>query len=705
MLHSKLHETRSLHDLSVIASYYHQALGSQDLGPAPDQIMDDLLCVWSDWKKFSAYARQFGAEPPMDRHQVSFKMLTLRDYTAMRDLSHALMNGVSTLQGSTEHLVGSIIVNRHHYIIASQIHQQTRSNLSSSPSRVLIARQCLSVAIHNLANCLIRRYDRSGMVEDIDDAVKLRRETLQLEPMDLPSRVDSLNGLAGALMFRFYALSNMDDLDEMIEVSRNCVVVASGGQAALAHHYLASALFLRAERVYSKEDLSESIDNSRQALKLCSEEGGAYRQMLNQLSASLRTRFSLDNKPDDLREANECHQRALALIGPHHPERGTLLANLSAGYHMLFLSSHETKDIEHSLRLKMEALDCFHDGHGQQSECLWGIAVLYSLPKAPFYDMHKSLQFLKESIDDERTSAAVRLHNAIKYLSRTTLPTDCEEDLQLKQLEIMEATVRLLPRVANFSLDAVARLRVLRSADRSAVITASLALSLGKPELALEIAEEGRGIFWTQGLRLRAQLDDVPIDLKNSLLESAKQLESDSLTKADNDEEAARRRRAAVQYSALVEKVRALPGLERFMLGPTAASLAKAAEQGPVVLLIGVGSTCTAILITYDAIRQLPLRTTEDALKKLCVSWQQASSRSRQLQQDPGEVGEIEDAEDPEESSKSTTSETRSAKRLHRTAIKTDAGASILRTLWEDVVSVVIEALDLKVCTKCFQRL
>ena len=79
------------------------------------------------------------------------------------------------------------------------------------------------------------------------------------------------------------------------------------------------------------------------------------------------------------------------------------------------------------------------------------------------------------------------------------------------------ATAGLLPRVAYFGLDIGSRLRALADADKLAVNGAAHALILEQPQLAIELLEQGRAVFWSQHLRLRTAFDALPSQLHQEL--------------------------------------------------------------------------------------------------------------------------------------------------------------------------------------------
>ena len=81
--------------------------------------------------------------------------------------------------------------------------------------------QCTCMS--GLADALWHRYERTGSMVDLNEAVLMDRETLSLRPTPHPDRSSSLNNLGARLFDRFQRTSSrsaMADLEETILVQR-----------------------------------------------------------------------------------------------------------------------------------------------------------------------------------------------------------------------------------------------------------------------------------------------------------------------------------------------------------------------------------------------------------------------------------------------------------------------------------------------------
>ena len=72
------------------------------------------------------------------------------------------------------------------------------------------------MSLNNLAVDLSTRYSQLGAMEDLNEAIVLDREALDLRPQGHLDRSMSLNNLAIRLTARYNQLGGMQDLDDAI---------------------------------------------------------------------------------------------------------------------------------------------------------------------------------------------------------------------------------------------------------------------------------------------------------------------------------------------------------------------------------------------------------------------------------------------------------------------------------------------------------
>ena len=77
----------------------------------------------------------------------------------------------------------------------------------------------------NIANCFHARFTRLGTLSDLDEALVLYRNTLELLPQGHPGRIRSLAGIASCLYARFIRLGSLSDLDDALALHRDTLAL------------------------------------------------------------------------------------------------------------------------------------------------------------------------------------------------------------------------------------------------------------------------------------------------------------------------------------------------------------------------------------------------------------------------------------------------------------------------------------------------
>ena len=149
------------------------------------------------------------------------------------------------------------------------------------------------------------RYKQLGVMEDLDEAIVLGREALDLCPQGHHDRSMSLNNLADFLSFRWKQLGAMEDLDEAIVLDREALDICPQGHLyrPMALNNLAVHLSTRYNQLGMMEDLDEVIVRVREALRLCPQGHPDQSISLSNLADCLSSRYKQLGAMEDLEEA------------------------------------------------------------------------------------------------------------------------------------------------------------------------------------------------------------------------------------------------------------------------------------------------------------------------------------------------------------------------------------------------------------------
>jgi tetratricopeptide (TPR) repeat protein len=479
-----------------------------------------------------------------------------------------------------------------------------------------------SAFLNNMASALHTRFEQLGDLDALAEAVDLARQALDLRSPKHPYHSDSLNNLAEALHTRFEQVGDLDVLTEAVELHRQALSLCPLGHPhrSTSLNNLGNALQDRFDQMGDLESLSEFVDLHREALDLCSQGHPDRSQTLHNLANALKTRFQQLGDQDALAEAVELHRQALALRPPGHPLRISTLHHLantlstqsrgqsdvSNGFEktlptQCFLSlSH----MDEALRLYTEGLRSCTGGHPQRIQLLFDIGLCMLRPGTHAYNFEDGIRHILEALGDPTSSARRALGRASRALrmieAAHRFSTEQIVTVELSHhhhrdlvLEAYTLVIRLLPRAASFGLDYAGRLRELSGAEVISRNAATRAIAAGRDAEAVEMLEEGRGVFWSQALRLRAtDLDRLPTQDAQELRKLFRTLESggirdDSLGTLQRERLVEQRRRLSNAAESLIADIRSRPGMSRFLLPPAFSSLVQSLpKSGFVVVLI-----------------------------------------------------------------------------------------------------------------------
>ncbi|KAI6046722.1 hypothetical protein EDC04DRAFT_1247187 [Pisolithus marmoratus] len=254
-----------------------------------------------------------------------------------------------------------------------------------------------SLSLHNLALCLSTRYDNQGLVDDLERAITLGRAALELRPPGHPYRDASLHNLACDLrtMARKHTMSR--DLEEVIQLHRAALELRLPGhhKRSSSLHQLALCLSDRYDDWGAVSDLEEVVMLRRAELELCPRGHPDRGESLDNLACSLSKRFAAKAVIRDLEEAIELYHAALELRPTGHPDRFLSLHQLA-----LCLSNRHNKlgvidDLEEAIRLGRVAVELCPPEHPYHAASIHNLAC----DLRTRFTKYTTLRDLQESIE------------------------------------------------------------------------------------------------------------------------------------------------------------------------------------------------------------------------------------------------------------------------------------------------------------------
>ena len=118
------------------------------------------------------------------------------------------------------------------YLPVNQLHSRERSLLDrfrQGRGTGWINHPFRPHSLNNLATRFSARFDQLGAIQDLDEAIVLGREALDLDPQGHPDRSTSAINLANGLSTRYNQLGAVQDLDEAIVLDREALDLCPQG--------------------------------------------------------------------------------------------------------------------------------------------------------------------------------------------------------------------------------------------------------------------------------------------------------------------------------------------------------------------------------------------------------------------------------------------------------------------------------------------
>ncbi|KDQ60232.1 hypothetical protein JAAARDRAFT_191640 [Jaapia argillacea MUCL 33604] len=509
----------------------------------------------------------------------------------------------------------------------------------------------------NLAAALLSRYELNHDDQDLEEAGPLFREALRQLPSG-PVRRLALEKMAHILEHQMNGVDRTEKLNEAISLLYEHISVADGDghRQASSLKKLARLLhrrFMRSVK-HDAQDLDNAIVLLREVIKSLLPTDPARHDAAHELALVLASRFHHSGDSSFLDEAIQLENGALSAT-PHPPRlRSKFVHGLADIMYQKYHSSHQLEDLDKCISLNVEALsllgpqdykESIHYAMAQalllryqRSHSAEDLNVAISICRKALLEVdptrhHHSTMFsilasllsarfgLTKQISDlnEATSAFASTVTcefqpvAQRFFSAQAWAEFADANGHESALEAYGLAIGFLPRIAMLGLDLSSRQLVLTAiVDGVARDATACAIREGNFERAVEFIEEGRAIFWSQALQLRAPLDHLRSkapELVEHIQVISNRLEQESLRgvskAAPMPHDAARaveeQSRELLglndQWLGCLEKVRSIEGYESFLLPKKYSDLRLAAVHGPVVILNATKSRRDALIL------------------------------------------------------------------------------------------------------------
>ncbi|MER5982506.1 CHAT domain-containing protein [Streptomyces sp. NPDC001787] len=457
-------------------------------------------------------------------------------------------------------------------------------------------------------------FESTGDTAVLHEALTMARRAARSALPGTPGRQISQYNLGSLLQVLAARTGDLDALDEAIENVRAVVHDTPPGHpdGPLYRSALVGQLHERFVRAGDAEALDEAVDLGRQAVEATRGDHPERWMHLANLAVCLKARAELTDDLGALRLAIGTGRRAAEAAVGTGRHGAAALSNLGNALRLLHHRTGDTAALEEAVSVCRAAVAGTGEDHAHRSQCEFNLAMVLSEHGPRTGDagpVEEAVRLLETAASRSTAPTGVRVSAAREWGALAARRGDHEDAARGLALG-----VGLLPRLAARGLPRADAARWMAEYGRLAGDAAACALAVGRPEQAVELLEVGRGVLLAQVLESRTDLTELrerAPHLASGFDRLCARLDGDGSpdavldiaagTPAEDDPD--RRRALARELDALVADIRALPGLERFLLPPRAAALTAEACDGPVAVVNVSHHRCDALIVTAEGVQ------------------------------------------------------------------------------------------------------
>ena len=522
-----------------------------------------------------------------------------------------------------------------------------------------------STSLANFAKHLSEKHACLGGIEYLNKAIVLGREALALDPPGTPYRILSLSHLAYDLCTRYQQLGATEDLDEATLLDRDALECGPPGHPDRRKALISMATrhSLRYEQVGEIAHLDQAIVLGQDILELSPPRHSSRAMALHDLSAFLLRRHKHRGEMEDCNEAVVLNREALALRPPGHVERPLSLIGLAYTLFSRYEKLGNIEDLDEAIVLGRDAASLLPPDQQDRSSYIKPLgAFLFarfarsgqSNDREELFGLYAQLADVPQGVSSLDLSATREWVRAAEHFQHPTTLLAYETSLRFL---VQHFTILPSPR---HQLNFLQKLTLPLAVDAFAAGLRHCSPSTK----AVELLEQGHSVFWSHLARLRSPLDKVMasgpavLELVNRFKELTSHIRQHAVTlDAVDGDQRDRAFQRNIELQKVVKTIRELPGLSRLLSPSPFVDLRQAAQDGPVIVVNASQHGCDALVILLDR---------DPVNIPLLITQQDVQDLSRKLD---------------------------TLRVLARSINVTRELASILRQLWDNVVSPIVDFL------------
>ncbi|MFE4920843.1 CHAT domain-containing protein [Streptomyces sp. NPDC056661] len=511
------------------------------------------------------------------------------------------------------------------------------------------------VRLDHFATALATRGEAFGDHAALAEAVIIEREAVACTSAGHPLRSQFMGNLAVNLHALFHATGDLAHVMDAIDVARRAAEATAGqGDHPRFLGILAVVLHTRFRVTGELQVLSEAVGHARESVRLGASLVAGQGERLSNLGAMLSDWFTRTGETSVLDEAIDAHRAAADVTTDDDPSRAVRLANLGGVLGRAYEKFGDRNALRDAIAARRASVAATPQDSPDWPRYTASLAAALgdwcTNPVAPAVARRKppDPQVLAEAVGLARSAARRPEQDAYSRAGSMTLvanvlalgfrhlgdgdaltealgcyreaaasagsPTESRAEAadrwgdlaaEAGQFDVAAegyaAAVRLLPRLAGRRLGREDAQYWLGRFAGVAADAAACALATGDEVSAVTLLESGRCVLAAQALDSRGDLSDLR-EQAPELAERFRTLTAEFETDTTSDRVA-----LADELDAVTDRIRALPGMERFLRPPLLTDLTAQAHEGPIVYVNVSRHRCDALIITPDGVRSRAL--------------------------------------------------------------------------------------------------
>jgi tetratricopeptide (TPR) repeat protein len=214
-------------------------------------------------------------------------------------------------------------------------------------------------SLNKLGNRLSIRYSKTGKLEDLLEALQIKRLLIEMTPNN--SDLADLSALLGKV---YNQTQSPTAINEAIEISTQLVdKTRNDSDQATNLATLAVQLYQRYQISGNVAELDKAIEVRTQAIKVIPDGDQRKVEFLPELGALYYRKYCITRARGFLDKSIDISKEAANAMSEDHPERAKVLSNISYGLLQKYRGTNVLTDLEEAISLGREATEATSNGY------------------------------------------------------------------------------------------------------------------------------------------------------------------------------------------------------------------------------------------------------------------------------------------------------------------------------------------------------